>query len=60
MTELTADVGALRNDDERCAVRFERLYDFTPDEALVGSDRPGPAGTLARDGRRRSPARAVT
>jgi uncharacterized protein YndB with AHSA1/START domain len=32
VTELTADVGALRNDDERCAVRFERLYDFTPDE----------------------------
>ena len=32
MTELTADVGSLRNDDERCAVRFERLYDFTPSE----------------------------
>ena len=31
MTE-TADVGALRNDEERCAVRFERLYDFTPAE----------------------------
>ena len=24
--------GALRPDDDRCAVRFERLYDFTPDE----------------------------
>ena len=32
MTELTVDVGALRNDEERCAVRFERLYDFTPAE----------------------------
>ena len=32
MTEATADVGALRNDEERCAVRFERLYDFTPAE----------------------------
>lgn len=28
MTEL----GTLRADGERCAVRFERLYDFTPDE----------------------------
>jgi uncharacterized protein YndB with AHSA1/START domain len=25
-------LGTLRNDEERCAVRFERLYDFTPDE----------------------------
>ena len=24
--------GVLRPDDDRCAVRFERLYDFTPDE----------------------------
>ncbi len=32
MTELTVDTGALRRDDERCAVRFERLYDFTPSE----------------------------
>ncbi|NUT54381.1 MAG: hypothetical protein HOQ03_00165 [Thermoleophilia bacterium] len=32
MTEITAEVGVLRNDDERCAVRFERLYDFTPAE----------------------------
>ena len=32
MTEITAEIGALRNDDERCAVRFERLYDFTPAE----------------------------
>jgi len=32
MTELTVDAGALRNDEETCAVRFERLYDFTPAE----------------------------
>ena len=32
MTETTADVGALRNDEKRCAVHFERLYDFTPAE----------------------------
>jgi uncharacterized protein YndB with AHSA1/START domain len=32
VTEITAELGALRNDDERCAVRFERLYDFTPAE----------------------------
>jgi uncharacterized protein YndB with AHSA1/START domain len=28
----TAVVGTLRNDEDRCAVRFERLYDFTPAE----------------------------
>lgn len=32
MTEMSVDVGALRNDEQRCAVRFERLYDFTPSE----------------------------
>jgi uncharacterized protein YndB with AHSA1/START domain len=32
VTEITAEIGTLRNDDERCAVRFERLYDFTPAE----------------------------
>jgi uncharacterized protein YndB with AHSA1/START domain len=44
VTEITADVGALRNDDERCAVRFERLYDFTPAElwsAITDPDRVG-------------------
>ena len=30
MTETA--YGALRADDERCAVRFERLYDYTPAE----------------------------
>ena len=32
MTETQAVRGELRNDDDRCAVRFQRLYDFTPDE----------------------------
>ncbi|HUP32258.1 MAG TPA: SRPBCC family protein [Gaiellaceae bacterium] len=32
MTEIHAEAGALRSDDDRCAVRFRRLYDFTPDE----------------------------
>jgi uncharacterized protein YndB with AHSA1/START domain len=32
VTEIQAEVGALRSDDERCAVRFQRLYDFTPGE----------------------------
>jgi len=32
MTEIQTETGALRNDDDRCAVRFERLYDFTPAE----------------------------
>ena len=32
MTEITTELGALRNDDDRCAVRFERLYDFTAAE----------------------------
>lgn len=32
MTEAEVEHGILRNDGERCAVRFRRLYDFTPDE----------------------------
>jgi len=32
VTEMTAEIGTLRNDGDRCAVRFERLYDFTPSE----------------------------
>lgn len=32
MTETQAVHGELRSDDDRCAVRFQRLYDFTPDE----------------------------
>lgn len=32
MSQTTAEAGVLRNDDERCAVRFQRLYDFTPAE----------------------------
>ena len=40
MTETSADVGVLRNDGERCAVRFERLYDFTPAELWAGLSDP--------------------
>lgn len=29
---MTAALGALRRDGDRCAVRFERLYDYTPSE----------------------------
>jgi len=32
VTETQAVHGELRNDDDRCAVRFQRLYDFTPEE----------------------------
>ena len=32
MTETLALHGALRDDGERCAVGFRRLYDFTPEE----------------------------
>ena len=32
MTEIHGDAGALRSDGDRCAVRFRRLYDFTPEE----------------------------
>lgn len=32
MTEPQTAAGALRSDGDRCAVHFERLYDFTPDE----------------------------
>jgi len=44
VTEITADIGSLRSDDERCAVRFQRLYDFTPAElwsAITDPDRVG-------------------
>ena len=42
MTETKAVNGELRSDDDRCAVRFQRLYDFTPDElwsALTDQER---------------------
>lgn len=29
---MTEPMGALRREDEGCAVRFERLYDYTPQE----------------------------
>lgn len=29
---MTEAAGVLRRDDDRCAVRFERLYDYTPQE----------------------------
>jgi uncharacterized protein YndB with AHSA1/START domain len=32
VTEIQTEAGGLRNDDERCAVQFRRLYDFTPEE----------------------------
>jgi uncharacterized protein YndB with AHSA1/START domain len=32
VTEIQTEVGALRNDGDRCAVQFRRLYDFTPQE----------------------------
>jgi len=41
VTEITTELGALRNDDERCAVRFERLYDFTPAELWSAITDPG-------------------
>jgi uncharacterized protein YndB with AHSA1/START domain len=41
VTEMTADIGVLRSDDERCAVRFERLYDFTPAELWSAITDPG-------------------
>jgi uncharacterized protein YndB with AHSA1/START domain len=61
MTELQAEAGTLRNDDERCAVRFRRLYDFTPAElwsALTDPEQlgrwlaqarvePGPGGQVS-------------
>ena len=44
MTEPHAEQGVLRNDGERCAVAFRRLYDFTAEElwsALTDPDRIG-------------------
>jgi uncharacterized protein YndB with AHSA1/START domain len=32
MTQIQTETGRLRADDDRCAVHFERLYDFTPAE----------------------------
>lgn len=32
MTDVRAEHGTLRNDNERCAVAFRRLYDFTAEE----------------------------
>ena len=34
------ETGTLRADDERCAVRFERLYDFRPDELWAALTEP--------------------
>ena len=42
MTQIQTQTGRLRADDDRCAVHFERLYDFTPAElwsALTDPDR---------------------
>jgi uncharacterized protein YndB with AHSA1/START domain len=42
VSQIQTETGRLRSDDERCAVRFERLYDFTPAElwsALTDPDR---------------------
>lgn len=44
MTQIQTDVGTLRNDDERCAVRFERLYDFTPAELWSAITNPARLG----------------
>jgi uncharacterized protein YndB with AHSA1/START domain len=32
VSQIQTETGRLRSDDERCALRFERLYDFTPAE----------------------------
>ena len=32
MTDMQAEAGVVRNDDDRCAVQFRRLYDYTPEE----------------------------
>jgi len=49
MNEVQAEVGILRNDDERCAVRFRRLYDFTAAELWAALTDPGQLGRwLAR------------
>ena len=42
MTETA--LGTLRNDGERCAVHFRRLYDFTPEELWVALTDPGRLG----------------
>lgn len=41
MTEVETGHGALRTDGERCAVRFERLYDVTPAELWSAITDPG-------------------
>jgi uncharacterized protein YndB with AHSA1/START domain len=44
MTQVQAEHGTLRNDGERCAVGFRRLYDFTAEElwaALTDPERLG-------------------
>jgi uncharacterized protein YndB with AHSA1/START domain len=41
MTEVQAEHGTLRNDGERCAVGFRRLYDFTADELWSALTEPG-------------------
>jgi uncharacterized protein YndB with AHSA1/START domain len=38
---MTQPMGAVRRDGDRCAVRFERLYDYTPDELWQALTEPG-------------------
>jgi uncharacterized protein YndB with AHSA1/START domain len=48
VTETPALHGALRDDGERCAVGFRRLYDFTPEELWAALTEPARlAGWLA-------------
>ena len=44
MTEVQAEHGILRNDGERCAVAFRRLYDFTADELWSALTDPAQLG----------------
>jgi uncharacterized protein YndB with AHSA1/START domain len=44
MTQVQAEHGTLRNDGERCAVRFRRLYDFTAEELWAALTDPGQLG----------------
>jgi len=44
MTQVQAEHGTLRNDDERCAVAFRRLYDFTAEELWAALTDPEQLG----------------
>jgi uncharacterized protein YndB with AHSA1/START domain len=44
MTEVQAEHGTLRNDEERCAVAFRRLYDFTAEELWAALTDPEQLG----------------